>query len=289
MSYRQAPTIKLLFALLAVLGLHAQPGQTGEVVVHESIAYKAGPGLSEYERNRCELDLYLPEGASGFPTLIWFHGGGLTVGDKAGEMEVDIARSLAARGVAVAMVNYRLSRQVNFPAYVEDAAASVAWVLEHIEGYRGDRDRVFVSGHSAGGYLAAMVGIDPRYLAAHGHEPNDLAGFAPISGQMVTHATIREERGLPSDRPIVDDAAPVHHVRRDAPPFLAIAGSDDRPARMEENSYFVAALKAVGHVDASYLEFEGRDHGTIIAGIPEDDDPVGRALMDFIAKSPGAR
>lgn len=272
---------KALFVFVAAVCLHAQPA-LADVVVHENIAYKVGSRLSEYEVQRCTLDLYLPEAATGFPTIVWFHGGGLTAGDKAGDVHVAIARSLAARGIAVAAVNYRLSPRVSFPAYVEDAAASVAWVLDHIGNYRGSAERVFVSGHSAGGYLAAMVGLDAQYLAGHGRAADDLAGLVPISGQMVTHTTVREERGLPSERPIVDAAAPVYHARGDAPPLLAIAGSDDLPARPEENRYFIAAMKAAGHPDSAYLEFEGRDHGTIVAGIPEAEDPVADAIVDFI-------
>jgi acetyl esterase/lipase len=271
-------------ALLAALCAHATPAFAAEVVVREAIAYKSGSGLGDYETERCLLDLYLPEGESDFPVLVWFHGGGLTAGDKAEATQAGIAQSLAARGIAVASVNYRLSPRAGFPAYVEDAAASVAWVLETIEDYGGDADRVFVSGHSAGGYLAAMVGLDDSYLAAHARSPGDLAGLIPISGQMVTHETVRDERGLPTNRPLVDAAAPVFHVRADAPPILAIAGSEDLPARPEENRYLIAALRSVGHADASYLEFDGRNHGSIVTGIPDAEDPVARAMTDFIAR-----
>ena len=274
----------LSFVLLVALCSRATPGLAEDVIVHENVAYKSGSEVSEYERERCLLDLYLPEGANGFPVLVWFHGGGLTAGDKAEATQAGIARSLAARGIAVASVNYRLSPRAGFPAYVDDAAASVAWVLDHIEDHGGDSGRVFVSGHSASGYLAAMVGLDQSYLAAHGHALVDLAGLIPISGQMVTHATVREERGLSPEQPIVDAAAPVFHVSADAPPLLAIAGSDDLPARPEENRYLVAALQAVAHTDARYLEFDGRDHGTIVTGIPDAEDPVARAMTDFIAR-----
>jgi acetyl esterase/lipase len=268
---------------LAVLIAWASPGFTQGVTVHENLAYKSGNGLSEYERTRCFLDLYLPEGASGFPVMVWFHGGGLTAGDKAMGGQAEIAESLAARGIGVASVNYRLSPEVNYPAYIDDAAASVAWVLEHIEAYGGDASKVFVSGHSAGGYLVAMLGLDEQYLAAYGHGLDELAGLIPISGQMVTHATVRGERGLPSDRPIIDEAAPAFHVRADAPPVLAIAGSEDMPARAEENRYFVAAMQAVQHPDVHYREFEGRTHGSIVSKIPEQGDPVAQAIVDFIS------
>jgi acetyl esterase/lipase len=254
-----------------------------DVVLHRDIAYKSGD-LTDYERERSRLDLYLPGEVAGFPTVVWFHGGGLTAGDKAEGTQAAIARSLAERGIGVVSVNYRLSPRASFPAYVEDAAASVAWVLDHIEDYGGEPGAVFVSGHSAGGYLAAMVGLDEQYLAAHGHGLDDLAGLIPISGQMVTHATVRDERGFPSSQPLVDAAAPAYHVRPDAPPFLAIAGSDDLPARPEENRYVVAALQAVEHSDATYLEFEGRNHGTIVTQIPNANDPVARAISEFIER-----
>lgn len=273
--------------LLAAFWLHADAGLAGDVVVHEDISYKSGSGLSEYERERCALDLYIPEGVRGFPVVVWFHGGGLTAGDKAEATQAGIARSLAARGIGVASVNYRLSPRATYPAYVEDAAASVAFVLDRIADYGGDPAKVFVSGHSAGGYLAAMVGLDEGYLAAHGRGIDELAGLIPISGQMVTHATVREERGLPPERPIVDAAAPVFHVRADAPPFLAIAGSEDLPARPEENRYFVAAMRSLSHPDATYLEIEGRNHGSIVTGIPADGDPVAAAIVDFIARVGG--
>lgn len=275
-------SFRLAGVSLSVLVLCTPIAFAAEVAVHEDIAYKSGSDLSDYERSRCALDLYLPEGVEDYPVIVWFHGGNITAGDKAEATQAAIAQSLAARGIGVASVNYRLSPLVAYPAYIEDAAASVAWVLEHIAEYRGDAGNVFVSGHSAGGYLAALVGLDARYLGAHGYGLDDLAGMIPVSGQMVTHGTVRNERGLPENRPIVDAAAPVYHVSPEAPPWLAIAGSEDLPARPEENSYFIAALNAVDHSDASYLEFAGRNHGTIVSHIPEADDPVARAIVDFV-------
>ena len=143
------------FMLPAIFWLHAQAGLAEDVVVNVDISYKSGSGLSEYERERCALDLYVPEGAADFPVIVWFHGGGLTAGDKAEATQAGIARSLAARGIGVASVNYRLSPRAGYPAYVEDAAASVAWVLDHIADFGGDPANVFVSGHSAGAHLVA--------------------------------------------------------------------------------------------------------------------------------------
>lgn len=275
-------SIRWSLSTMAALGCLVQSAFAQGVDVRENISYKSGHDLTDYERTRCALDLYVPTGVNDFPVIVWFHGGGLTEGDKAEKTQADISRSLAARGIGVASVNYRLSPKVTFPAYVEDAAASVAWVLDNIEDYGGDARNVFVSGHSAGGYLAAMVGADGHYLAAHGHSLDDLAGLMPISGQMVTHGTVRVERDLPPARPIIDAAAPVFHISDGAPPWLAIAGSEDNPARAEENAYFIAALKSVGHTDATYREFEGRTHGSIVSMIPRKGDPVAQAIVEFV-------
>lgn len=283
MAMGQRQLGRLMLPVVILCGC-AQPGMTADGDVHRDIAYKSGADLTDYERERAKLDLYLPEDGSGFPTLLWFHGGGLTGGDKARDDHAAISASLAARGIAVASVNYRLSPRAPFPAYVEDAAASAAWVLDNIAEYGGDPRNVFVSGHSAGGYLVAMIGVDESYLAAHGRGFDDLAGMIPISGQMIVHETVRSERGLPTKQPLVDAAAPVFNVTADAPPFLAIAGSEDLRARSAENRYFIEALKAVDHPDAQFIEFAGRTHASIVSQIPEPQDVVAAAIVEFVEK-----
>jgi acetyl esterase/lipase len=279
----------LVLAATAWLLLHALSG-TADVTVHENLAYKSGGGLSDYERERCLLDLYLPENGSGYPVIVWFHGGAITAGDKAEGTQADLARTLAGHGIAVASVNYRLSPDAAFPAYIDDAAASVAWIMDNIPEYGGDANKVFAAGHSAGGYLATMVGVDPQYLARYDHDLEDLSGLIPVSGQMVTHYTVRSERGQPREFPVIDAAAPLYFVSADLPPVLAITGGSgyDLAARPEENRYFVASLKAAEHPDAEYLEFDGRTHGSVVSRIPEAGDPVAQAMMDFIRRLSGS-
>ena len=168
-----------------------------DVVVTTDLAYKSSASLNAYETERSRLDLYCPAGAKNLPCLVWFYGGGLTGGAKSEPYTRAICRALASEGILVACADYRLSPKAKYPAYIEDAAAAVAWVKQHAAEYGGDANRVFVGGHSAGGYLTAMLGLDPQYLRAVGVNVTDLAGFIPISGQMMTHYTIREERGLP--------------------------------------------------------------------------------------------
>jgi acetyl esterase/lipase len=265
-----------------------QIAKLDSVQVVPDLAYKPD-GTTEYERERCKLDLYLPRARQGFATIVWFHGGSLRSGDKRGDIAVGFAKRFAEDGIAVASVNYRLSPRVTFPAYVEDAAAAVAFVRRQIGSHGGSVDRVFVSGHSAGGYLTSMVGMDARYLEQHTLQADAIAGFMPVSGQMITHSTVRGERGIEPTQPVIDQAAPAFHARPDAPPFLCIVGNEDLPARAEENRYFVAALKAAGHQAVTYLEFEGRNHATIANRMNRPDDDVARALKRFIGDVNAAR
>ena len=108
------------------------------------------------------LDLYLPEGAKKFPTLVYFHGGGMTGGRRGGPVQ------LTKLGIAVAAVEYRLYPKCKHPEYIEDCAAATAWVFKNISKYDGNPDKIFIGGYSAGSYLAGMIAMDKKYLKAVG-------------------------------------------------------------------------------------------------------------------------
>lgn len=225
---------------------------------------EAVSSTDEYIAERCVLDVYYPENKEGFPTVVWFHGGGLTGGNK------HIPEALMDKGMAVVAVNYRLYPKIKAPVYIEDAAASVAWVIKHIEDYGGDSDLVFISGHSAGGYLASMVGLDKRWLLAFDVDANQIAGLIPFSGHTITHFTVRTERGIAGTQPIVDDLAPLYHVRKDAPPLLLITGDRELEmmGRYEENAYMMRMMKVVGHPDTRLLEMDGYGHNMLVPAFP---------------------
>ena len=158
----------------------------------------------------------------------------------------------------------------------------MAWTIKNIEKYGGDSTKVFVSGHSAGGYLTAMVGLDKRYLVRHAVSTLQLAGLLPVSGQMITHTAIREERGISTKTPIIDTMAPAYYAAAKTPHCLCIVGENDLPARLEENKYATAAYKATGNQNFRCMVFRNRDHATIISQIEKDDDAVARTMLDFI-------
>lgn len=258
---KKFPIALLLISLFATLG-HAETTYTLE----ENIPYydEAARQSDAYIAERCVLDFYYPENVEGFPTIVWFHGGGLEVGKK------HIAGRLKNQGIGVIAVNYRLSPKAPAALAIDDAAAAVAWAMDNVADYGGDPSLIFVSGHSAGGYLTFMVGLDKQYLAKFGHDPDDLAGLIPFSGHTITHLTIRKEKGIASTQPIVDEYAPLYHIRKDAPPLLLITGYREMEmlGRYEENAYFYRMMKVIGHPDIRLYELDGYGHGMNEPGYP---------------------
>ena len=210
-----------------------------------------------YAAAQCRLDVYYPKDQKNTTAIIWFHGGGLKAGKK------EIPAALMNKGYIIVGVGYRFSPKVTAPQYIEDAAAAVAWAFEHIEQYGGRRSRIILSGHSAGGYLDLMLGLDKKYLQRYRIDADSLLGIVPFSAQCITHFTVREERGVPPLQPVIDSLAPLYHVRKAVPPILLITGDREKEmyGRYEENAYLLRMLKLTGNTKTGLYELQGYDHG----------------------------
>lgn len=259
-------SLKLLFFTTLIFAVSFLKSQTVEIQKNETeyatvenIKYHSivESTIDEYMEERCKLDIYYPAKEKGFTTVIWFHGGGINSGNKF------VPEKLKEKGIAVVAVNYRLSPKVKNPVYIEDAAAAVAWTFNNIKKFGGDLSKIVVSGHSAGGYLASMVGLDKKWLAEFGIDANKIAMLVPFSGHTITHFTIREERGIAGTQPVVDEFAPLYHVRADAPPLVLITGDRNLEilGRYEENAYLWRMMKVAGHKKTKLYELDSFDHG----------------------------
>lgn len=266
---------KTFFVLLwfCALAISAQNPVKDTYKLEKDIAYVGSQEKDAYRKDRCKLDIYYPTDKKDFPVIVWFHGGGLEGGEKG------IPDELKERGVAVVAVNYRLSPKATNPAYIEDVAESIAWTFDNIAKYGGSIKDIYISGHSAGGYLTLMVGLDKSYLRKFGVDANDIKGLIPISGQTNTHYTIRKERGLPLNIPIVDEYSPLNKARADLPPTLLITGDRklEMTARYEENAHLESILKSLGNKNIELDELQGFDHGAVCA-------PGCYLVLDWIKK-----
>lgn len=200
----------------------------------------------------------IPRSGQDFATVVWFHGGGFVADKHECPAELYDGRH------AVVEVRYRISPAAKAPAYHHDGAASLAWVLSHIADYGGNPGKVFTGGMSAGAYLAAIVGMDPRWLQPYGFAPRNLAGLLLISGQMSTHFQVKDDLAYPGNRylPVIDELAPLSYLAVDLPPILMVTGDADQdiPARPAENAYMAASLRAMGHPHVECYHLSGHDH-----------------------------
>ena len=263
MSFRCAVAIGIVSMWASLAAWAAEPAQAKlDYATENNISYYAD-ARDEYQKERSKLDIYYPKGTKGYATVVWFHGGGLTAGER-------YFPDLKDQGIALVAVSYRLAPKAQVPRSIEDSAASVAWVLRNIERYGGDAKKVFVAGHSAGAYLASMIAMDPKWLAAQRASHRQLAGVIAVSGQMTTHFTIKKLRGdnAPQLRPIIDEYAPLYHAAKELPPICLIVGGRaiEFQSRVEENELMAVTLRNLGHTAVEFYEMAGLDHNTVEQG-----------------------
>ena len=239
-------------------------------ILRQDIPYVSENETDAYLLERCKLDIYCPAGEQDFATVVFFHGGGLEEGGKF------IPEGLKNRGICIVAANYRLYPRAKNPAYMHDAAAAVAWVFRHIESFGGNKTKIYVSGHSAGAYLALMIGLDKAYLAKYSMDADSIKGIIPISGQTNTHWAVKKEYGMDVYKPFIDRFAPIFHARKNAPPTLLVTGDRrlEMVARYEENAHLEAMLRYYGS-DVTLYELQGFDHNTML-------DPSCKVLLQWI-------
>ncbi len=248
-------TYKSYFLILALLLCttiaRAQYNQVNDIPYRDA--------AEGYAQERCKLDVYYPTNETDAPVVVWFHGGGIEGGEK------HIDPQLKNCGLVVVAANYRLLPKAPIDDILDDAAAAVAWTYKNIAKYNGSKRKIFVAGHSAGGYLLDMIGLDKRWLAKYGVDADSLAALVPFSGQCVTHYNIRKQQGIPPLQATIDQYAPLTYVRADAPPIIIISGDRELElfGRYEEQAYFWRMLKLVGHKDVTLYEMQGYDHGAM--------------------------
>lgn len=243
--------------------------------VHRGLAYGPDP--------RQKLDVYVPDGAGpGAPVLLFFYGGGWMSGDRGDYLA--FGQAFASAGIVTLVADYRLYPQVRYPAFVEDAAAALAWVHAHAADYRGDPGRVFVSGHSAGGYNAVMLASEPKFLAARGGSLGWIRGVIGIAGPydflpLTDPDYIAIFHGANNA-----DAMPVNHVTAARPPMLLATGDADRTVAPGNADRMAARLRAVGS-PVTVVRYPGVGHiGIILSLVPgfRGKTTLRRDIVDFI-------
>jgi acetyl esterase/lipase len=240
---RQSSLFTLLCMLIALAGCSAGKmlditTSSGGALVTRNIAY----GMDK----RQTLDVYVPKNVRAAPVAIFFYGGTWQSGDKA--TYAFVASALAARGIVTVVPDYRLYPAVRYPAFLEDGAAVVRWARDHARTYGGDPDKIFVIGHSAGAYIAAMLALDRQWLGREKLNPQrDLKGFVGISGPYdflpFDDRTVAE---IFSPARTPEATQPVNQIRPGNPPVLLLHGQSDTVVYPGNSIALARKLHAVG-------------------------------------------
>lgn len=191
---------------------------SGDARVKKNIVYGQGP--------RHRLDVYAPAHAVNAPVAVFFYGGSWQSGDR--QTYQFVGSALAAKGIVTVIPDYRLFPAVHYQGFLDDGASAVRWARDHARQYGGDPSKLFLVGHSAGAYMAAMLALDNAWLGAEGLSPRDLRGFVGISGPYdflpSRDKTIAE---IFSTAKTVRQAEPIYFASPHAPPTLLLHGTSD--------------------------------------------------------------
>jgi acetyl esterase/lipase len=276
-------SVGALAALLGLAGTGAAadtapaPRPAAAFERHRDIAYRTGPGA---DKDRHRLDVFRPKGKTGCPVVLFVHGGKWEWGDK--NLYAGLGEAFARDGVVTVICNYRLSPKVQHPGHVEDVAAAFAWVHEHIGEYGGDKNRLFVSGHSAGGHLVSLLATDPCYLKAVGLSPAAIKGVVSISGvYQIVHTEAVFHPAFGKDEAVCLKASPLTHAGGKHPPFLlAYADDDYRYLDQMAKNMHAALRKAESPCDL--VVCEKRNHLSIVVNLVEPADPLRQKFLAFV-------
>lgn len=261
----------LLVAALGAVYLHSPPqalnllndltpGDGGVERVATSIPFAPGP--------RGMLDVWAkPAPATAKrPVLIFWFGGAWVKGRR--QDYAFVAKAYSARGFVVVLPDYRLVPTVRFPAFVQDGAAAVKWTRDNIARFGGDPNRIVLSGHSAGAYIAVMLALDQHYLRDIDVNPGVIRAVAGLAGPYDFYPfTSPRSQAAMGAWPDWRQTQPVTFARTDAPPLWLVTGTADEEVRPRNARSLARRQHELGSRTTELREYPGRNHNDLIMAV----------------------
>ena len=250
------------------------PRDEGVRRVARDVAYGDGP--------RRSLDVYAPAEARGpLPVIVFIYGGSWRSGDK-DDYEF-LGNALSSRGFVTVVPDYRLVPEVRFPGFVDDCAAAVRWVMDHVAEHGGDPNRIVLAGHSAGAYNAVMLALAGDYLRNAGVDAGSIRGAVGLAGPYdFLPFDVDATRNAFGHAPDSALTQPVHFARSDAPPLLLLWGTDDDTVGPRNLESLARVQRAAGGAVETKV-YENVDHIDILLALSRPFRERAPVLDDVVA------
>jgi acetyl esterase/lipase len=229
--------------------------------------YTRSEGLAYGPDPRQKVDVYQPQPtAVNPPMVVFFYGGSWSMGDRADYRFV--GEALASQGIVVVIADYRLSPESRYPAFVQDSASATRWAFDQAADYGVKPSRIFVMGHSAGGYNAAMLALDKRWLEAVSLAPSRLAGWIGLAGPYDFLPIGDRKTQVAFNWPSTPtDSQPLFHASRASPPALLLAPTKDSVVNPARSTMAMGEKLKNSGVRVEFELLESVGHVTLVAAM----------------------
>lgn len=243
--------------------------------------------ISYGKLTRQKLDLYLPKnGNTDLPVLLFIHGGSWQFGAK--EDYYFLGKRFAEKGFVTVILNYRLYPHVKYPEFVWDAALALKWTQNHVAKYRGNPQKIFVMGHSAGAYMAALLNFDEKYLKQVGGNSSWIRGMIGVAGPYDFLPLGQKPFDVIfKNREQNKKLLPTYYVDGREPPTLLLHGFNDKTVEAKQSRWMAQKIRAKGGFVRSII-YPRASHAAIIgrtAGVLRSHHiPVAEDVVKFVAE-----
>lgn len=256
--------------------------------IRRNIAYSEP---SDSKKQLTSLDAYAPAQGTGHPIVVWIHGGGWQIGDKANVRSKPHA--FTDKGFVFVSLNYRLVPSVSYKEQAGDVAKAISWVYSNAKSFGGNRERIYVMGHSSGAHIAALISTDDRYLKAEKRPLTTIKGVVLLDGAGYDVSRQMTELAGPRNRQLYEtvfgtsvegwrEASPISHVDKDKhiPPFLILYVANRRASKVQSEG-LAEVLREAG-ISAAAIPAKNKTHATINRELGQSEDDPTRVVFGFL-------
>jgi acetyl esterase/lipase len=259
------PFCTMLALLTALVVVGCSPVTVLNVLAESEARSVTGIGYGDDSRQK--LDIYIPTHQhEPYPVVLFFFGGSWNSGDR--DDYRFVGEALAARGILVVIADYRLYPQVHYPEFLQDSAKAAAWTIANVRTYGGDATRIYVMGHSAGAYNAAMLALDPRWLRQVGISRQPFRGFIGLAGPYdflpIENPDVRPVFFYPNSPP---DSQPILYAGSGSPRSFLGAPQSDHIVNPERNTLGLADKLAAAGAAVTYKRYPYVSHVSLLAAM----------------------